>query len=123
MILVKTQYKIYDQKILAIFEVFKIWCNYLENYRYKVHILTNYNNYCQFMEIKSQIFHQVYWAQALSLYYFNSDYYLGKTNALANVFSYFSQKCQAKEKTVLRYKFSNFWLFIDFINQDQLSKT
>lgn len=46
MILVKTQYKTHNAKVLAILK--KIWNKqyYLKKYKYKIVVLTNYNNFC-----------------------------------------------------------------------------
>ena len=61
MILVKTWYKTHDSKLLAIVEAFKTWRHYLEGCKYKVLILTNYNNLCHFMDTKSLSFRHVHW--------------------------------------------------------------
>ena len=53
MILIETWYKTYNTELLAIIKAFKIWRHYLERYKYKVFILTNYNNFRQFMNIKN----------------------------------------------------------------------
>lgn len=51
-ILAKIRYKIYNEKLPAIIEVFKTCHYYLESYKYEVSILTNYNNLCQFINTK-----------------------------------------------------------------------
>lgn len=43
-ILVKTQYKINNSKLMTNVETFKTWQDYLEGCKYKVLILTNHNN-------------------------------------------------------------------------------
>lgn len=53
MIPVKTCYETYNQELLAIMEVFKTGHHYLECFIYKVLILTDHNNLCQFMDTKS----------------------------------------------------------------------
>ena len=53
MILAKTRYKTYDAELLAIVEAFKNWRHHLEDYQYKVLVLTDYNNLCRFMDTKS----------------------------------------------------------------------
>ena len=53
MILSETWYETHDAKLLAIFEVFKIWRHYLEGCKHEVLILTDLNNLCRFMDIKS----------------------------------------------------------------------
>ena len=50
MILAKIWYKIYNIKLLIIVKVFK-------NYKNKVLVLTNYNNLCWFIYIKSLNFY------------------------------------------------------------------
>ena len=59
MILIEIQYKIYNDQFLAIIEVFKIWCYYLESYKHKVFVLTDHNNLCCFINTKSLSFQQV----------------------------------------------------------------
>ncbi len=53
MIPTKTEYKTHDQELLAIIEAFKTWRHYLEGCKYKVLVLTDYNNLCRFMDTKS----------------------------------------------------------------------
>ncbi len=53
MISVETRYKTNNQELLAIIEAFKTWHHYLESCKYKVFVLTNHNNLCQFMDTKS----------------------------------------------------------------------
>ncbi len=60
MISTKTWYKTQNQQLLAIVEAFKTWHYYLEGCKYKVPILTNYNNLYQFMDIKSLSSRQVH---------------------------------------------------------------
>lgn len=53
MILVKTQYKTHNAKLLPIEETFKNWRYYLKDYKYEVLVvINNYNFYC-FMDPKS----------------------------------------------------------------------
>ena len=80
MISVKTRYKTHNGKLLAIVEVFKIWRRYLEGCKYKVLMLTNYNNFCHFMDTKRLSFCQICSAQKLFCYHFLIDYYQGKAN-------------------------------------------
>ncbi len=70
MIPAETWYKTYNQELLAIVEAFKTWCHYLEGCKYKVLVLTDYNNLCWFMDTKSLSSRQVCWAQELSQYHF-----------------------------------------------------
>ncbi len=44
MILAETRYETYNDELLAIVEAFKTWRHYLEGYKHKVLILTDYNN-------------------------------------------------------------------------------
>ena len=55
MLSTKTRYKIYDGKILAIVETFKTLKYYLEDFQHEVLVLTDYNNFQWFMDIKSLI--------------------------------------------------------------------
>ena len=61
-ILVKTQYKIYDGEFLVIVKFFKTWHHFLEGFKYKVLILISHNNFCYFMDTKSLSSKQVHWA-------------------------------------------------------------
>ena len=62
MILAKTWYKTYDNELLAIVKLFKIWQYYLEGCKHKVFDFTDYNNLQQFIDTKSLSFCQVRWA-------------------------------------------------------------
>ena len=53
MIPAKTWYKTHNDKLLAIVKAFKIWQHYLESCKHEVFVLTNHNNLCRFIEIKS----------------------------------------------------------------------
>ena len=96
MIPAETRYQIHDPKLLAIVEVLKIWRHYLEGCKFEVSMLTNHNNLHRFMDTKSLISRQVWWAQKLSRYHFLIDYHHGKANAVADVLSHFSQRSQNK---------------------------
>ena len=52
MIFAKIRYKTYKGKLLAIIKVFKTWKHYLKGYKYEVFILTDYNNFQYFIDIK-----------------------------------------------------------------------
>ncbi len=65
--------KTYNQELLAIIEVFKTWHHYLEGYKYKVFIFTDYNNLRQFIDTKSLSSRQVCWTQELSRYHFQTN--------------------------------------------------
>lgn len=90
MILVKTQYKTHNNKLLAIVKAFKTWRHYLEDYKHKVLVFTDHNNLYRYMNIKSLSFWQVQWAQNLSRYYFRIDYCQDKTKEVADIFSQYS---------------------------------
>ncbi len=46
-------YETDNQELLAIVEVFKTWRHYLEDCKYKVLVLTDYNNFRWFMDTKN----------------------------------------------------------------------
>ena len=73
-IFAKTWYKTHKDELLTVVKAFKIWRHYLEGYKYKVLVFTNYNNFCQFMDTKSLSSHQIWWAKKLPRYYFPIDY-------------------------------------------------
>ncbi len=98
MISTETWYETHNQELLAIVEAFKTWHHYFKGCKYKVLVLTDYNNLCQFMDTKSLSSRQVRWAQKLSRYHFRIDYRQGKANAAADTLSRFSQRSQAEEK-------------------------
>ena len=97
MISAETCYKTHNGELLTIVKAFKTWRHYLEVCKHKVLILTNYNNLCWFMDIKSLSSRQVRWAQELSRYHFQIDYCQGKANGAADALSRFFQRNQAKE--------------------------
>lgn len=49
MILAKTQYKTYEQKLLAIVNPFKTWCHYVKGCKFEILIFTDHNNFCRFI--------------------------------------------------------------------------
>ena len=55
----ETQYKTYDGKHLAIVEIFKTWCQYLEVYKHEFLVLLDHNNIRRFMNTKSLSSRQV----------------------------------------------------------------
>ena len=63
-------------------------------------IFTNHNNLHQFIETKSLSSRPVYWAQKLSCYYFQIDYYQDKTNKAADTLSQYPQQSTEEEKTL-----------------------
>ena len=92
MIPTETQYKTHDAQLLAIVEAFKTWRHYLEGCKHKVFVLTNYNNLCRFINMKSLSSRQVKWAQELFRYHFRIDYCQGKANKAADALSRFPQR-------------------------------
>ena len=74
MIPAETRYETHDGELLAIVEAFKTWRHYLEGSQHEVLVLTDHNNFRQFMETKSLSSRQVCWAQELSCYHFQIDY-------------------------------------------------
>lgn len=60
MIIVETWYKIYNGKFLAIVEAFKTWRYYLEDYKYEILVLIDYNNLFYFIDAKSLSSRQVW---------------------------------------------------------------
>ena len=75
MIPAKTRYKTHDSELLTIVEAFKTWRYYLEGCKHEVLVIIDHNNLRQFMDTKSLSSRQVRWAQKLSRYYFQIDYY------------------------------------------------
>ena len=97
-ILAKTQYKIHNRKFFAIVEAFKIWRHNLKDYKYKVLVFTNHNNFCRFIDIKNLSSCQAWWAQELFCYYFWIDYCQSKANKTVNALSYSFQRNKDEEK-------------------------
>ena len=60
MISAKIQYKTHNGKLFAIIEDFKKWFHYFKSYKYKMLIITDYNNFCHFMDTKDLSFIQVH---------------------------------------------------------------
>jgi len=50
--IVKLNYNIYNKKLLAIFEAFKIWQHYLKDLAYLINIVTNHKNLKYFSTTK-----------------------------------------------------------------------
>lgn len=84
------RYKTHNNKLLAIVEAFKIWKNYLKSCKYKVFILTEYNKLYCFIDMKNLSSRQVWWVHKFSRYYFQTDYYQGKVNKVADSLSQYS---------------------------------
>ena len=62
MIPTETQHKTHNAELLAIVEAFKTWRHYLEGCKHKVLVITNYNNFCWFIDTKNLSSCQVRWA-------------------------------------------------------------
>ena len=60
MVQAKIQYKTYDGKLPAIFEVFKTCHHYFESYKHKDFVLKNYNNLYYFIDRKNLSIKEVY---------------------------------------------------------------
>ena len=97
MIPAETLYKTHNGELLAIIKAFKIWRHYLESCKYEAFILTDHNNLCYYIDMKSLSSQQVCWAQELSWYHFQINYCQGKANAAADALSRFSQRSQNEE--------------------------
>ena len=100
MIPTETCHETHNQELLAIVEAFKTWRHYLESCKYKILVVIDHNNLCQFMDIKSLSSRQVRWAQELSRYHFRIDYHQGKVNTAADILSHFPQKSQTNQETL-----------------------
>jgi len=59
-------YKIYDKELLAIFEAFRQWHNYLEGSAHVVLVLSNHKNLKYFATTKQLTCRQVHWSEYLS---------------------------------------------------------
>lgn len=86
----KTHYKIHDKELLAIVKLFKTWCHYLGDCKFKIFVFINHHNLNQFMDIKNLSSCQVWWAQKLSQYHFYINCQWKKRNMAADVLSHFS---------------------------------
>src|SRR5467141_1193593 len=59
-------YEIYDKELLAIFEAFRQWRNYLEGSAHVVLVLSDHKNLEYFATTKKLMHHQVQWSEYLS---------------------------------------------------------
>src|SRR5882724_1041247 len=64
--LAELNYEIYDKEVLAIFEAFQQWCNYLEDLAHVVLILSDNKNLEYFVTTKQLMHIQVLWSEYLS---------------------------------------------------------
>ena len=81
MIPAEQQYEIYNQELLAIVIAFKQWKHYLKGNAHSVEVLTDYNNLCEFMNVKSLNEKQIKWTVKLAVYDFMILYCSGKSNS------------------------------------------
>ena len=63
-------------------------------------ILTDYNNFRQFMDTKSLSSSQVRWAKKLFCYYFWIDYHKSKANGAADALFYYPQQSAEEEEAL-----------------------
>ena len=99
MVPTETQYKTYNDELLAIVEAFKTWRHYLEVCKHKVLVLTDHNNFCRFIDTKSLSSKLVHWAYDHSCYYFRINYCQDKANRAADALSQYPQQNAREEKT------------------------
>ena len=76
----KNNYKMHNLELLTIVETFKQWHYYLKNSKYSVKILTDYNNLCKFINIKTLNKKQAQWAVKLVVFNFVITHKLNKIN-------------------------------------------
>ena len=81
MISIKQNYEIYDQKLLIIVQVFKVWKHYLKNNFEIIEVWLNHNNFRKFMKQKKLNFKQVRWTLTLTVYNFEIFYRFDKINS------------------------------------------
>src|SRR5467141_4145866 len=70
-------YEIYDKELLAIFEAFRQWCNYLEGSAHVVLILSDHKNLEYFATTKQLTHCQVHWSEYLSGFNYLICYHAG----------------------------------------------
>ncbi len=73
-------YKTHDLELLVIVEAFKQWHHYLERSTHSVKVLTDHNNLCGFMNIKTLNEWQTQWAVRLAVFDFVIKHRSDKTN-------------------------------------------
>lgn len=92
MIPIETQYKNHIGEFLAIVEAFKTCRPYLEDYKDKILVSTDYIYLCWFMDTKSLSFHEICWAKEVPCYHFQINYCQGKANTTTDPLSWYPQK-------------------------------
>ena len=100
MIPAEIRYETHDNELLAIVEAFKTWRHYLEGSQHEMLVLTDHNNLCRFMDMKSLSSRQVRWAQKLSRYHFQIDYCQGKANGAADTLFQYPLRSAEEEETL-----------------------
>ncbi len=79
---VKDSYKTHDLKFLVIVETFKQWHHYLEKSSYLIEILIDYNNLCEFINVKMLNERQAQWAVKFVVFNFVILHRLSKINSV-----------------------------------------
>ena len=92
-------YEIHNLELLVIVETFKQWHHYLERSTHSVKVLTDHNNLCGFMNIKTLNEQQTQWAVRLAAFDFVIKHRLSKTN-LTNVLSRRSDYVEAISENI-----------------------
>src|SRR5882672_1241018 len=81
-------YKIYDKELLAIFEVFQQWHNYLEGSAHVVLILSDHKNLKYFATTKQLTHRQVRWSEYLSGFNYLIRYHAGRLGTKPDVLTH-----------------------------------
>ena len=71
-------YKIYDKELLAIFEAFQQWCNYLKGSTHAMLVLSDHKNLEYFATTKQLTRQQVRWSKYLSRFNYLIQYRAGR---------------------------------------------
>ena len=71
-------YEIYDKELLAIFEAFQQWCNYLEGSTHTMLVLSDHKNLEYFATTKQLTHRQVRWSEYLSGFNYLIQYRTGR---------------------------------------------
>jgi len=71
-------YEIYDKELLAIFEAFRQWCNYLEGSTHVILVLSDHKNLKYFATTKQLTHHQFHWSEYLSGFNYLIQYCAGQ---------------------------------------------
>src|SRR5882672_9028448 len=81
-------YEIYDKELLAIFEAFRQWRNYLEGSAHVVLILSDHKNLEYFATTKQLTCHQVHWSKYLSGFNYLIRYRAGRLGTKLDVLTH-----------------------------------